>query len=75
MRGFLARTTINVEELMSLQVGDIITTEKSCDADVLMQVEGRNKFVGRIGQFRGNRAIRITRICRHVADEKPEKRG
>ena len=75
VRGFLARTTISVNELLSLQVGDIITTGKACDSDVAIQVEGKNKFIGRVGQLRGNRAIRITRACQQVAeDNKGEKK-
>src|SRR3954451_23035505 len=62
MRAFLARTTISMNDLLSLQVGDIITTDKSCEGEAFMQVEGRNKFKGRLGQFRGSRAIRITRV-------------
>jgi flagellar motor switch protein FliM len=26
-----------------------------------MQVEGQGKFLGRLGQFRGNRSIQVTR--------------
>ncbi len=63
VRAFLAQTAITVSDLMNLQPGDIITTEKSCAADVLIQVEGKSKFLGQIGQFRGSRAIRITRMC------------
>src|SRR3954469_17656503 len=62
MRAFLARTTIKVEDLLSLQVGDIITTDKLSSGDAFVQVEGKNKFHGQIGQLRGNRAIRITRV-------------
>src|SRR4051812_26036154 len=62
MRAFLARTTISMNDLLGLQVGDIITTDKSCEGEAFMQVEGRNKFKGRLGQFRGSRAIRITRV-------------
>ena len=29
MRAFLAQTTIRVNELLSLQVGDVITTDKA----------------------------------------------
>jgi len=29
-------------------------------------VEGKNKFMGTVGQFRGNRAIKITRGCQMV---------
>jgi flagellar motor switch protein FliM len=63
MRALLAQTRITLNDLMSLQVGDIITTDKAIARDVLIQVEGRNKFLGQIGQFRGGRAVRITRLC------------
>lgn len=66
MRAFLAQTSISLNDLLSLQPGDIITTPKECSQEVLIQVEGRNKFLGLIGQFRGNRAIRITRMCQQV---------
>src|SRR5438270_2254980 len=35
VRGFLASTTIRVSELLSLQVGDVLTTAKPCSSDVL----------------------------------------
>ena len=41
----------------------MITTDKACTRDVLIQVEGKNKFLGQIGQFRGNRSVRVTRVC------------
>src|SRR6266576_6532356 len=63
VRALLAQTRITLNDLMSLQVGDIITTEKPTARDVLIQVEGRSKFLGQIGQFRGGRAVRITRLC------------
>jgi len=74
VRAFLASTTIRVSELLSLQVGDVITTSKPCQKDVVIQVEGKNKFVGQVGQFRGNKAIRITRAC-EIPAEKTEKYG
>jgi hypothetical protein len=33
---------------------------------VLIQIEGKNKFLGQLGQFRNSRSIRVTRMC---ADE------
>ena len=66
MRAFLARTTIRVEDLMSLQPGDIITTDKLCTSDVFVEVEGRNKFHGQIGQMRNGRAIRVTRVTTEI---------
>jgi flagellar motor switch protein FliM len=69
MRGFLAQTTIRVADLLTLQVGDVITTEKDSTQDVLIQIEGKNKFLGQVGQLRGSRAIRITRRCQQLSDQ------
>lgn len=63
LRAFLAQTTIRVSDLLSLAPGDIITTEKESTHDVLVQAEGKSKFLGQVGQFRGSRAIRVTRLC------------
>ncbi len=65
MRAILARTRISLNDLLRLQPGDLITTEKSINAGVLIQVEGKNKFHGSIGQMRGKRSIQITK---HVQD-------
>ncbi len=63
LRAFLAHTSISLDELLNLRPGDIITTAKNFAQEVLIQVEGRNKFLGLVGQFRGSRAVRITRAC------------
>ncbi|MGE5608914.1 MAG: flagellar motor switch protein FliM [Bacillota bacterium] len=69
VRAFLAQTTIKVSDLLSLHVGDVITTDKESSQEVLVQIEGKNKFLGRIGQFRGNRAIQITRHAQQITEE------
>jgi flagellar motor switch protein FliM len=68
MRAFLAQTTITMSELLALHVGDVITTDKNVERDVLIQIEGKNKFFGKIGQFRGARAVSVTRVCQHPVD-------
>lgn len=74
MRAFLAHSTMTMNELISLQPGDIITTEKDVIRDVLIQCEGKNKFLGQLGQFRGSRAVRITRLCQDEQEsQKSEK--
>lgn len=61
LRVFLAQTEISVKDLMGLEVGDVIQTEKLANSEIVVEIEGRNKFAGRMGQFRKNRAVRITR--------------
>ena len=58
---FLAETKITIQDLMALQSGDIIQTDKHVNSEVILQVEGENKFAGKIGQYRQNKAVRITR--------------
>ena len=62
VRAVLARTTIRLGELLSLAAGDVITTDKPSAGEVGVQVEGRTKFAGWLGQFRGKRAVRVTRV-------------
>jgi flagellar motor switch protein FliM len=61
LKCYLAETRITINDLAHLQVGDIIQTGKSHEDDLILQIEGRNKFAGKIGQFRGSRALRIGR--------------
>lgn len=57
----LAETTIKVSELMSLEVGDVILTDKPANAPLTLLVEGRRKYIGHLGQFKGNRAFKVER--------------
>jgi len=68
LRAFLAGTTITVDDLLNLQPGDVIPTSKHANAELIVQVENRNKFAGRLYQHKGMRAIRVTRLAE--SDEK-----
>lgn len=59
--GVLADTTIKLSELMNLSPGDIIMTEKPASSPLSMSFGGKRKFIGQIGQFKGNRAFKIER--------------
>ncbi len=59
--GVLAETIITMDELRSLEVGDIITTAKASNQPVLITVGGISKHVGNIGDCRGKRAIQVLR--------------
>jgi flagellar motor switch protein FliM len=61
MRGFLAYTRITVQELADLAPGDILTTERPANSEIIVQVEGINKFAARLGQHKGKKALKITR--------------
>jgi flagellar motor switch protein FliM len=57
----LGHTTIKVDELVNLAPGDILQLDKPASGEMIVQVEGKNKFTGLIGQFKGKRALRIKR--------------
>jgi flagellar motor switch protein FliM len=57
----LAWTSIRVNDLLSLQPGDLITTDRESHLDATVQIEGKCKFQAQIGQLRGNRAVKVTR--------------
>jgi len=57
----LAETTMTIEQLLNLKVGDIIPTSQPTSGPVLVTVEGLPKFHGRVGQHQGRLAVRIER--------------
>lgn len=63
LTAFLGRARLSVSDLRDLQPGDIIQLDKEKTEDMILQVEGRNKFAGVPGQLRGRRALRITRTA------------
>ena len=61
MDAYLGETTITVRELLTLQPGDIIQTTKSVTGEVILQVEGENKYAGRMGRHKDHLAVKIVR--------------
>lgn len=62
LRAYLAETRITVRELLNLQEGDIIQTGKPAAEEVLLRIEGKNKFAARVGKHKDSRAVKITRL-------------
>ena len=61
MQAFLAETTITVRELLALQPGDIVQTAKAVGGEVILQVEGHNKYAGTLGRHKDHLAVKISR--------------
>lgn len=55
----LAETTISTADLLELQVGDIIASEKDIAEPLLVTVEGTPKYQAAAGQYKGRKAIKI----------------
>jgi len=61
IRAYLAETTIKVSDLLSMAPGDVLKSKKEVTDDLVLQIEGKSKFAGKVGQFRDHRAFQITR--------------
>jgi len=57
----LANTTIKLSELMDLQTGDIVLTEKPASSPLVLSIAGKRKYIGHIGSHKGNRAFKVLR--------------
>lgn len=51
----LAHTTMTLSELRGLEVGDLVVTTRRASEPAILRVEGKAKFVARLGQHRGRR--------------------
>src|SRR5262245_29689920 len=67
LAAYFGETRIRLSELRSLQAGDLLPLDKLAGQGFVVQVAGKNKFVGALGSLRGNKAVRITRSAQ--ADE------
>ncbi|MCE5327429.1 MAG: FliM/FliN family flagellar motor C-terminal domain-containing protein [Planctomycetaceae bacterium] len=52
---------VSDETLAGLSVGDVLATDLASDGEVIVRVAGVPKFAGRLGQYKGRRAVVITR--------------
>jgi len=57
----LGNTTMTVGDLVNLQIGDIIPLSQEASGEVIIEIEGVEKIKCLIGNFKGNRAVQITK--------------
>jgi flagellar motor switch protein FliM len=57
----LAETRLKVGDLLNLEPGDVILTDKPAAGMLALDVEGKRKFIGHLGQYRGKRAFKVGR--------------
>jgi flagellar motor switch protein FliM len=58
----VGRITINFEDLMNFEEGNVINFGKSVSDELEVKIEGETKFRGTPGISRGNQAIKLTRL-------------
>lgn len=65
----LVKTDIRAVDLINLQVGDIITTDKDFRSPLEVSVAGVGKFEARAGSFKGRKAVEVMGV---VANKQTE---
>ncbi len=61
LTAILAETSIKLDDLIRLQVGDVVTTEKPASAPLSLMIGTRRKYIGTLGQHKGHRAFQVQR--------------
>ena len=60
IRAFLGEASILLEDVYSLKPGDVINLRKPKDSDVAVYIEDKPWYKGRLGEKKGNVAVKIT---------------
>jgi flagellar motor switch protein FliM len=62
VRGILGKKKISVEEFLKIKRDSVILTDSSVDEPIDIQVGNKIKLRGKMGVFKGNKAVRIEQI-------------
>jgi flagellar motor switch protein FliM len=58
----IGETKLTIRDLLQMQRGDVLALDKRHDADLLIQVGGKTKMMGKTGLVGRKKAAKITRI-------------
>lgn len=59
VRTVLSRKNMTLKEFLELKPGSILLTDKAVDEPILVEIEGKPKFLAKVGSYKGSKAIRI----------------
>ena len=62
IRGILGKTTLSLQDLLYLQVGDVMSLDKSIDSPVVLRIGAMDWFTGEIGVKKNKMAIKIKNL-------------
>jgi flagellar motor switch protein FliM len=71
----LAETKIKMRDFLSLQMGDVIPSERKINDEIDVRVNGRRKYVARPGLSGKKRAVQVTEIFDELTEEKKHHAG
>jgi flagellar motor switch protein FliM len=60
----LGTVGLSVREVIQLKAGDVIVLDQSVESDLMLMVEGRPKYFGRIGMYHSSPAFQVSSIIR-----------
>jgi flagellar motor switch protein FliM len=60
----IGATTLKMKEIVNLNVGDIIKLDTNIKDDILIRIENKPMFYGKIGTKGKKKAVKITSIIR-----------
>jgi len=69
----LARTKIDVSDLIGLRIGDCIVTDKDCHSPVVVSIQGRPKFHGVPRIYKGHLAVEINQPIENPNEASAER--
>jgi len=58
----LGRADISVRNFLNLKSGDIVSLDQEVDKPLSVTVEGKTKFKGFQGSFKGHQALKISEL-------------
>ncbi|MGD0229883.1 MAG: flagellar motor switch protein FliM [Syntrophorhabdales bacterium] len=62
MKAVLGTKKISVEEFLKIRKNSVIITERAADEPIDLQIKNRTKLKGRMGVYKGNKAVRVEQI-------------
>lgn len=65
----LGETDISLKEFFDLEVGNILRFDRAADDTTLLVVDGKEKFVGKVGLQRFRKTVQITEVLHTEKDE------
>ena len=64
IKAVLGEVSLDVADILNLQVDDIIPLDKSINSNVVLKIEGCPWFDGKLGIFNQNKAVKIENVYR-----------
>jgi flagellar motor switch protein FliM len=65
----IGETSLSIRDLLQLQTGDVVVLEKPAQSDLVLQVGGKAKYLGRAGLVGRHKSIQVTAIIEKEVGE------